>query len=350
MKLPAGIAIAFVCFTMFTASAQITPAKAKADTLKTKPFKLTDEYDFFSKTSDVKKNDSASFINSNDFLAALDSFLDVSLSWKAQRNNTDVFVTTASPLFNADHYDGFIIAPRQAKILHLNITGSLFSSNTFSPAYVPFYLQVKSGKTVYLNELEQGKKTINISLNSTDTVAIVFVAHPPENDKAHFHCEWSIGDTAAYSYAGQKPEIVFDKMLELAPNQFTNIRNDKFGEPDNIEYPTGLFAPLPAERIAFNTHVTQYTGKKLPTGKAADIINAEWNKKITDWLKGYNVTDVKKTETGDRKLNTDTEITTYTKKNAQGKVLFIIKVFKEQVEEAGNEADVVFWNTGVSIY
>ncbi|MEI9954826.1 MAG: hypothetical protein WDM90_00580 [Ferruginibacter sp.] len=288
MKLSAATTIAFVCFTMHTASAQITPAKAKADTFKTKMFKLTDDYDYFSKTSGVK-NDSASS-NSNAGFAALDSFLDASLSWKAQKSNTDVFVTTASPLFNADHYDGFIIVPRQAKILHLDITGSLFSSNTFNPTYVPFYLQVKTGKAVYLNELEQGKKTINILLNATDTVAIVFVAHPPENDKAHFHCEWSIGDTAANSYAGQKPETVFDKMLELAPTQFTNIRPDKFGEPDKIEYPTGLFAPFAAERVAFNTHVTQYTGKKLASGKAADIINAEWNKKdnrLADCLQRY---------------------------------------------------------------
>ncbi|MEI9954825.1 MAG: hypothetical protein WDM90_00575 [Ferruginibacter sp.] len=73
-------------------------------------------------------------------------------------------------------------------------------------------------------------------------------------------------------------------------------------------------------------------------------------KKITDWLTAYNVTDIKKTETGDRKLNTDTEITTYTKKDAQGKILFIVKVFKEQEEVEGSEADYVVWNTGVSIY
>lgn len=144
--------------------------------------------------------------------------------------------------------------------------------------------------------------------------------------------------------------MVFDKMLELTPNGFTNIRYDKFGNGQDINYPQGLFAPLAAERIPFNAHVTQYTGKKLATGKATNIINAEWNKKITDWLSIYGTTSVTKTASGDPKLNTDTEITTYTQKNAQRKILFIVKVFKEQEDVAGSEADFVVWNTGVSIY
>jgi hypothetical protein len=345
MKLFVGICFGCMFFTLLTASAQIPASKreaanARPDTSKKETFKLSDNYDYFAKTQQTEKPDSVWFYL-NEFLNKLEV---------PQNGATDIFVTTASPQSNTDYYEGFILTPQKAKILHLNITGSLFSSNTFSPIYVPFYLQVKTGKTIYLNELEQGKKTINIALNSTDTVAIVFIAHPPKDDKAHFHCEWSVGDTAAYSYAGQKPKIVFDKMLELAPNHFTNIRTDKFGDPDNIQYPEGLFAPFPAERVAFDTHVTQYTGKNLPNGKAADIINAEWNKKITDWLSDYKITDVKKTESGDPKLNTDTEITTYTKKDAQGKILFIIKVFKEQGEAEGSEADYVFWNTGVSIY
>lgn len=99
MKLNAGTTIAFVCFTMLTASAQITPAKAKADSFesfKTKISKITDDYDYFSKTIGGGKNNSASFKSMVAF-AELDSFLDASLSWKAQRNNTDIFVTTASP-------------------------------------------------------------------------------------------------------------------------------------------------------------------------------------------------------------------------------------------------------------
>ena len=158
MKSFIGICFGFLFFTLLTASAQIpptpkqSPAKSKADSFesfKTKISKLTDDNDYFSKTTGGK-NDSAG-LSSMVAFAELDSFLDASLSWKAQRNNTDVFVTTASPLFNTDHYDGFIITPRQAKILHLDVTGSLFSSNTFSPTYVPFYLQVKAGKTVYCN-------------------------------------------------------------------------------------------------------------------------------------------------------------------------------------------------------
>lgn len=369
MKLSAGISFIFACFVLLTASAQTaippkkTTAGAKADTsVKSQLFKLSDEFDYFGKYDSSKvKIDTSNWFNIDKYI---DEFLqddkkkstvksaghqDKTLSWQIQNGNTDVWVTTASPLSNTDHYNGFIIAPLQAKTLHLDITGTLFLSNSYTPHYVPFYLQVKNSKGIFVNELEQGKKTLNISLSTTDSVAIYFIAHPNEKDTVDFHCIWSIGDTAAYSYAGQKPETVFDKMLELAPNRFNNLRADKFGLENKIDYPQGLFAALPAERIPFDTHVTQYTGKNLATGKAADIINAEWNKKITEWLKDYAITDIKKTETGDRQKNSDTEITTYTKKNAQGKILFIVKVFKEQ-EGEGSEFEPVTWNTGVSIY
>jgi hypothetical protein len=369
MKLAAAALMIFVCFAVLSSPAQIAPApkKSTGGTKKDTAFKammskLTDEFDYFGKTDTVPpKIDTSSFNldklideyilqDKKDGLQKNTGQKDKTLDWNLQNGNTDIWVTTASPLSNTDHYNGFVIKPRTAKILHLNITGSLFLKNTtYNPAYVPFYLQVKNVNTIFVNELESGKKTINIPLPSTDSVALYFIAHPNEKDTVDFHCDWSIGDTAAYSYAGQKPEAVFDKMLELAPNQFTNIHTDKLGGNADIEYPDGLFAPLPATRVAFYTHVTQYTAKKLATGQAADKINAEWNKKITAWLKDYNVTDIKKTESGDRSKNSDTEITTYTKYDAAGKFLFSVKVFKEQ-DGQGTEYEPIWWNTGVSIY
>jgi hypothetical protein len=370
MKLSVGIILVLTCFVASTASSQMgnspkkATANAKSDTsVDAKLKKLSDEFDYFGKADSTKVRLDTSF--GAYFNKILDEFLrdddkketkksslqqDKTLNWQLQRGNTDVWVTTTSPLSNTDHYNGFVIAPQQAKTLHLDVTGTFFLTNNYRTQYVPFYFQVKNNKSIFINELEQGKKMLNISLSGTDSIAVYFIAHPNEKDTVDFHCIWSIGDTAAYSYTGQKPETVFDKMLELAPNQFTNIRLDKTGMLATIDYPDGLFAPLPAQRIAFDTHVTQYTGKKLESGKAADLINAEWNKKITSWLKDYNVTDIKKTETGDRSKNTDGEITTYTKRDSAGKILFIVKVFKEEVDEEGSVYEVATWNTGVSIY
>ena len=95
MKLSAAITIAFVCFTMLTASAQIT-TKAKTDTSNKPLFKLSDDFDYFLKTSKDKKEDSSS-LDINAAFAGLNSFLDGSQNWKAQKSNTDIFVTTASP-------------------------------------------------------------------------------------------------------------------------------------------------------------------------------------------------------------------------------------------------------------
>lgn len=52
------------------------------------------------------------------------------------------------------------------------------------------------------------------------------------------------------------------------------------------------------------------------------------NTKITNWLKEFNITNVKKFTLKNSRHKKE-EITAYTKKNKTGKILFVVEVYKE---------------------
>lgn len=282
---------------------------------------------------------------------------DKTLNWVLpQHYDTSIIVNSKSVPFGNYFYGEYHIAPAAAKTLNLHIYARVASVayNLFNTTYAPFNLQVITKKEkIFEGTYQDGRAFINIQLKNTDTIALFFISSPPVNDGTNFAFDYTIGDTAELNYGNKKPQEVFEKMLELAGTGYINLyHNDPNEYLEKINYPNGLFANGAAERnkkknIRFSGIVTQYTGEKL-NRETADKNIAEWNKKIAAWLKDYNVTDVKKSTKGDIKLNTDEEETIYTKKNAQGKILFIVTVFKETVGE-GSEEEPMSWTTGVRI-
>ena len=262
-----------------------------------------------------------------------------------QRHQGNIFVSAKSAPIDKDYYEGFQIIPKVTGILHFSVNASLFSSNTNNLKYQPFGLQVKTKYKMFVNEVVQGKGMYNIPLSTRDTIAVYFIAHPSANDTTNFKFSYIIADTAELNYDNQGSQATFQEMLRLANNGFINLCNSH-----KINYPTGLFAIYPAERygdFSENAIVTQYTGRGLDRADA-DKKTEDWNKQIKKWLNDYNVTDVKKNTKGDIKLNTDEEETVYTKKNAQGIILFVVTVFKEIVGD-GTEAEPMSYTTGVRI-
>ncbi len=271
--------------------------------------------------------------------------------------DTRLVINAKSPAYDKYVYARYVFVPPAAKTLHLEIYAKApkATDNLFNTSYAPFILQALTKKDKLLEKSFQGGTAkINITLKTADTIALFFLCTPPvNNDSINLSFDYTVGDTAELSYANKKPQEVFEKILELAATGHINMySNDENNYVNKLHYPTGLFAMAAAERtvkkhIMFSGITTQYTGEKL-NRQTADRNTADWNKKIKDWLSGYNVTDVKKTNKGDVKLNTDEEETVYTKKNARGTTLFVVTVFKEIVGE-GTEADPVSYTTGVRI-
>ena len=294
---------------------------------------------------------------------------DKTLNWVLpQSEQGAILVTKNSAQIGKYYYEQIEIVPKEAKVLHFSVSKDLTSKSadsffTYIGSDPKFILQIKTKNKQLLNEktkmdLFSSGKSYNISLQNTDAISVFLLDNLSTSDTSRFYFNYIISDTAALDYSNKTPQDVFNKMLEIANTGYNNLINeagddDVFGLTKKINYPNGLFAPMPAERIhIFGTYVTQYTAYKLKIKAPADKAYTEWNKKIIAWLKDYNVTDIKKGFESYENPNVYDEKTTYTKINAAGKRLFKVEVFKElskiKNKETNNTAEE-FYFSGVRI-
>ncbi len=253
---------------------------------------------------------------------------DKTLTWlAAQHGEAGIQVSNHSIKVGDNFYEQYLIAPNQLKTLHIHITASYLNETTFN---TPFAIEVKNRKqdfgTKIINSVGFFKTNINLTL--FDTIAINCIVPPNNNDATKFNIEYTIGDTAELDYSNKKPQQVFERMLELCATGFTNFCKDDGHDFSSIYYDKGLFADFKAERKSIEKNVTQPTSKRLNTENEATNIYDEWNTKITNWLKEFNITNVKKFTLKSSRHKKE-EITAYTKKNNAGQILFVVEVFKE---------------------
>lgn len=266
-----------------------------------------------------------------------------------QRGNEKIILTNNSNKTGEYYYEQILINPKSVKNLHVTI-GSI---NLDDAGYKTddFVVQIFSRKKTWITDYQKYsfKFEANILTENTDTLAVRISIFSAATFKKRFFIEYIFADTAAYSYASFKPKEVFIKMLEMAQTNFLNLPlHDPFLQP-SIEYPNGLFAKGKASRVGGSfCETTQITGTKLESRAEADAMNAKWNKQIIEWLKEYDVNDIKKIETGKKELNSDEEETIYIKNNTEGKRLFKITVYK-RVKGDGTENDPMSYETGVVI-
>jgi len=254
---------------------------------------------------------------------------DKTLTWiKPQQGSQILYVSKFSKPNGDNFQDQYIIVPTVAKTLHVEISISNTKNKTLRS---PFGVQlVTRNKWLSSKIIEQdGFYKENISLTALDTLAVICIIPPPANDTVKFFISYTVGDTAELEYRNKKPQIVFEKMLELCTTGFINLADYKNNSFSFISYPEGLFAPFNAERNRRFQNVIQYTGKNIKTEPDANAICVEWNKKINTWLKEYFVTDIKKNKTDNKREGLFEEATVYTKRNKDNQVIFIVEVFKE---------------------
>lgn len=255
---------------------------------------------------------------------------DKTLTWlPAQKGYKEIFVSKQSIKFGEYFYQQYLIVPNQQKTLHLDI---FVTYRNGWPLHTPFAIEARSRKQVFFsNVINNGDafSKANINLTNLDTMAINFIASISNNDTTKFDLNYTVGDTAELDYSNRKPQQVFERMLELCATGYTNIGNAEQQYLSNIKYPKGLFADFKAIRNGLNYDVTQYTSKDIKSEKDASSNYDDWNKKITTWLEDYNINSVKKIKLEEKEKGTSEEITVYTKKNKEGKILFVVEVFKQ---------------------
>ena len=267
-------------------------------------------------------------------------------SWP-QKGDSLISLNLTSKKVGGNFYDVCKIVPRTVKTLHLNIRA--LSSLDSGELKHPYILRVEIPGGAILNELVENQPVYqaNFNLVSTDTVSVICTTHPLDGESVKFYMSYIIGDTAQLSYTGQRPQDVFDKMLQLAGTGYLNSTIMKGADESGLIYTQGLFAPLPAVRSSVNGKVVQNTGEGLDR-LAANKIIAKWNRQIKEWLNEYAVTDIKTTGKGNPDQNTDEEETVYTKTNEKGVVLFKVSVFKV-LNGTGNATSTARYATGVRI-
>ncbi len=245
-----------------------------------------------------------------------------------QKGSEYIIIGNTSPKVGTYFYEQVYIKPNTVKNLHVvvgseNLNSAGFKNETFA---VQIFSRKKTWVSIAVKDDYMYKA--NIPLDDTDTVAVRISIDAVSKIKKKFFVEYIMADTAAMDYSNLTPQACFEKMLQMASSGFINLpAHEKFYEPQ-VTYDKGLFAPYYARRGGYGD-VKQNIGEKTKSVNEANAACEKWNKQITMWLKDYNVTDISKKITGKVDEHTDKEETTYTKKNAAGKLLFTVTVYKE---------------------
>ena len=221
-------------------------------------------------------------------------------------------VTSHSKPAGKNYFERLGIAPNTDGLFNISVTPTQQS-----------IVEIRNGNKVLFNELLTGNKVYAINVNKTDSVIAFFTANPEPGKTVYFNYVYTEGkiflpDTAKV-ILGTDAKTVFEQLLPLARNKFANLfYNDEKDKYQDIEYPKGLFAPARAVKDRY--WVKQYTGM-AQTKEVAVKNAATWNRKIKEWLKEYNITEVK---TRTDQYNDDT---IYIKLNKDGVPLFAVTVF-----------------------
>ncbi len=267
-------------------------------------------------------------------------------SWP-QKGDSLMNLNLSSKKVSGNFYEVCKVVPRTIKTFRLSIRAQ--SSLDSGELKHPYILRVEIPGGAVLNELVENQPVYqaNFNLVSTDTVSVICTSHPLQGESIKFYINYVIGDTAQLSYTGQRPQDVFEKMLQLAGTGYMNTTIMNGSGQSGLIYTRGLFAPLPAVRSNVHENVVQSTGEGIDR-QSANSITAKWNRQIKEWLDAYAVTDIKTSQKGNPDQNTDEEETVYTKTNEKGAVLFKVFVFKE-LNGTGNTSGPARYSTGVRI-
>lgn len=280
----------------------------------------------------------------------LSKSLDKTTNWTSQTGYETLVIDNKSSLSGENFYKRILINPKSLQNLHLEITN--YTPGKYDRSTKDFAVQVKSHNKLLLNTIVNKKNEFkeNIAIEVLDTIAVIIIVPNPGIETITFTIDYRFAELALDDYKNNSPKDVFIKMLQLASTGFINLPpHENFILPQ-IDYPNGLFYPLPAKRVGGALcETTQYTGKNIKTREEADAINAKWNKQIKDWIKDLNVTNIKKNITGKTDLNTDEEETIYEKTSNQGVRLFNIIVYRH-ISKVGNEFNPLLYETGIVIY
>lgn len=262
---------------------------------------------------------------------------DKTLSWdKAQHEVVNYLEVSfkSHPLKNT-FYEEYKIIPNYAKTFHIRINGSLKSSDY--KKNIAYTLQIFSQKKLLFNKNINGYKAVNIKLMNTEPLTLKFIASPPENDVCSFSFFYAVGDTTELNYDSNRPQFVFEELLKLASSGFINISTDRespYEINNSITYRSGLFFALPATKK--HNGVVQPIADGILNETDADDLFTAWNTKIQDWLKDYNVTDIKIFKNGQSLYpfytytnDSDKDIV-YSKSNINNEKLFDVVISKKR--------------------
>lgn len=238
---------------------------------------------------------------------------DKTLNWKVEElYGGRKVVTTKSRASGDYHFEAVQIIATKNGLFRCKVTPSQNSS-----------LQIKLNAATVVNENTSTAKNYELNVKIADTLTLYFIGAVDAATTAEFYYEYAFGapvisDTAKI-VLNKNPKKAFEQLLAEARFSFVHLfhQNEKNKNKD-IEFPNGLFFNKRA--LKDRQWVTQYTGQKV-TKAVADKTYADWNKKITTWLKDYKITKV--TQTGDQ-FNTETN---YIKLSPSGYPLFKVTVF-----------------------
>ena len=273
---------------------------------------------------------------------------DKTLKWiMPQKGSALLTLDSASRKTGTNSYEIYPIVPKSLKTMHLSIRST--SGNRGGELSHPYILRVLTPGGALLNEIieHQPEFQANFNLVSNDTVSLHFITHPLWGETVHFEINYTIGDTSKLSYAGKKPQEVFDIMLQLAGTGYMNMTHTNGWGQAELNYPQGLFAPFRAVRSSADQDVVQYTGEGLDKASANKVM-AKWNSQVKEWLKDYDVSDVSIMKKGNPDQNNEEEETLYSKSNSKGELIFKVAVFKE-IKGTSAAAGPTVYSTGVRI-
>lgn len=273
------------------------------------------------------------FINIILFFISINCYAqkDKTLTWSAmQKGKAKIFISQQSHPYKEIFYEEYYINPKEAKVLHLDISGALKSNYSKSDT---FSIQVRTRTSLLLNDFVEGSAIFNLKLQNTDSLGIFIFSKPTLNEPKEISINYLIADTAELIYKNIEPQLVFEKMLELARTRFTN-KCSKLPYGERIKYKEGLFSNnRHATRSSDDGEVTQYVNKLNCNNNEAEALFYEWGQTLKNWMKDYNITSIIKTEP--KKDFGITKQTEFVKMNEKGLSVFKVILIKEEIMEFG---------------
>ncbi len=101
---------------------------------------------------------------------------DKTLYWPAmQMDRAEIYISQQSHPYKETFYEEYLIKPKEAKVLHLEIRGALKSNYKKSDT---FSIQVRTRTSLLLNDFVEGSAIFNLKLQNTDSLGIFIFSKP----------------------------------------------------------------------------------------------------------------------------------------------------------------------------